>query len=66
MENKLKLGKIEGKIHVNIVSEVSSLPPNFQTDTPQIDSQIPDSTTSTPDNKALIIARDLELEKNVV
>ena len=62
MENKEKFGKTEGKIHESIASEVSSLPSDFLPDTPQIDFQIPDSTAHTPDNKILIIVRDLEKE----
>ena len=62
VENKEKLGKIEGKIYESIASEVSSLPSDFLPDTPQIDFQIPDSTAHTPDNKVLVIVRDLEKE----
>ena len=40
VENKEKLGKIEGKIYESIASEVSSLPSDFLLDTPQIDFQI--------------------------
>ena len=58
VENKEKLGKI----HESIVSEVSSLPSDFLPDTHQIDFQIPDFMAHTPDNKVLIIVRDLEKE----
>ena len=59
------MGKIEGKIHESIVSEVSSLPSDFLPDTPQIDFQFPDSAARkahSPDNKVLIIVGDLEKE----
>ena len=62
VENKEKLGKIEGKIYERIACEVSSLPSDFLPDTHQIDFQIPYSTAHTPDNKVLIIVRDLEKE----
>ena len=62
VENKEKLGKIEGKSYESVACEVSSLPSDFLPDTPQIDFQIPDSTAHTPDNKVLIIVRDLEKE----
>ena len=62
VENKEKLGKIEGKIYESIACEVSSLPSDFLPDTPQIDFQILDSTAHTPDNEVLIVVRDLEKE----